>query len=264
MKSYQNLVVLLLAVPHVAVCQQNTGTIVVFRVMHDHVIVAADSKATSSGVEQKSEAVYNVCKILTFDNQYIFAYTGYSARRPFGKSASTSWNVRDITRRLYQQGSISSTDDFARKWAAKMKAVLVYDSKISPPSSHNGLVLFGLFVGVSNGNISTVAIQFELGQDGQIRTKHRQIGSGLDAAGEADIFIEFQANKTRRANLWHSRIDKLGPDDQVIALAKLVRQFDTSGHVGGPIDSVRITPYGMQWLSVKPKCGPSPQAKNAK
>jgi hypothetical protein len=69
------------------------------------------------------------------------------------------------------------------------------------------------------------------------------------------VINEFIANQTARAKTWHPRIDKLGPDDQIVALAKLEREFDKSGTIGGQIDSIRITTSGLKWLAVKKDCG---------
>jgi hypothetical protein len=57
-----------------------------------------------------------------------------------------------------------------------------------------------------------------------------------------------------RAKIWHRRIDKVDLDAQIVALAKLEKDNDTSGTVGGPIDSIRLTPSGINWLAVKKQC----------
>jgi hypothetical protein len=108
--------------------------------------------------------------------------------------------------------------------------------------------------------LSTEMVSFQLDRDGHARPQLFVIhpSDQPDDAGEDRVLIEFEDNKTPRAKLWHRRIDKLKPDDQIAALAKLVEDFEVSAGVGGPIDSVRITPFGVQWLSAKPECGPHP------
>jgi hypothetical protein len=78
--------------------------------------------------------------------------------------------------------------------------------------------------------------------------------NGIDSFGHNDVINEFSANQTARAKTWHTRIDKLGPDDQIIALAELEREFDKSGTIGGQIDSIRVTPAEIKWLTVKKQC----------
>ncbi|MGA2345821.1 MAG: hypothetical protein ABSF93_07425 [Candidatus Sulfotelmatobacter sp.] len=262
MKIHLRLVsILFFAASNIAGCQQQTGTILVWRIFPDHAVIAADSKVshTCPGVTNPIVG-YDVCKILTFDDQYVFAATGYTGRFDPCQSSRRLWDVRQLTTQLYQEGKISTTDDFARKWATKMNAVLSEDARISPPSHHNGLVLGGLFIGISKGQLSTEMVSFQLDRDGHARPQLFVIhpSDQPDDAGEDRVLIEFEDNKTPRAKLWHRRIDKLKPDDQIAALAKLVEDFEVSAGVGGPIDSVRITPFGVQWLSAKPECGPHP------
>jgi hypothetical protein len=64
----------------VAVSQQQTGTIIVYRLSPDHAVIAGDSR-TSRTCPPKQEIVSDEkCKILAFDNKYVFAASGYEAR----------------------------------------------------------------------------------------------------------------------------------------------------------------------------------------
>jgi hypothetical protein len=251
-------VLIFLAVVHPAIAQQGTGTIVVVRVLPDHAVVAADSKVIFPG-PGKPIPRYDICKILTFDNKYVFAAVGYTARYDPNhfRSGGTVWNVRDITKQLYQQGNVFGVDDFARQWAKKMLVVLSEDSKISAPlKSPDGIILVGFFISSSNGLTSGDVVVFRLKADGSIaaRMTPAVASEQPQTAGDDDVILEFEANKTPRAKDWHSRIDKMESDDQIMALAKLEKQFDTSGAVGGPIDAVRITAKGIEWLDEKPSC----------
>jgi hypothetical protein len=236
-----------------------------FKVVPDHAIVAADSKASRKcGMNGKRIVNYDKCKILTFDNQYVFAFSGYSARfSPRCETNRTLWNVNDITKALYRKSHVGTTEVFAHEWGDKMLAVLAEDAKIAPPLMNHGLILFGLFVGAAHGEMIGEMVTLRLGQDGHAHADYSTVpfGDNPNDAGYGDVVAEFMANKTPRAKLWHGQIDKLAPDDRIIAITKLVREFDTSGEVGGPIDSVRMTPYGVEWLSAKPKCGPQRTTK---
>jgi hypothetical protein len=197
------------------------------------------------------------CKILAFDSKYVFAASGYFGRFDPCTSNHSSWNVREITESLYRDGDISSVDDFARKWRRKMADVLTQDSKISPlpRHGHGGLVLGVLFVGNSDHKVTAEMVIF------QITNKALQSSllilnpdNKFQDIGVDDMLTEFDTDKTARAKVWHHRIDKLESDAQIAALAKLVRDNDTSGMVGGEIDSVRITPSEIKWLAVKKQC----------
>jgi hypothetical protein len=72
--------------------------------------------------------------------------------------------------------------------------------------------------------------------------------------GQGAVILEFNAGQTERSKTWHHQLDKLDPDQRVVALAKLTEQFDSSGMVGGPIDSILLTKSGARWLYVKPDC----------
>jgi hypothetical protein len=260
MNHCRNFVVFLfLAAPNLAMSQQEVGTIVVFKVLPDHAVIAADSKTTRL-CGQKTIVGYDVCKILTFENHYVFAAAGYTGRivPDDCESGRKLWNVRDITKDVYRDGSVPTTDAFAHKWGDKMLEILREDSKISPPRSRNRLIVSGLFIGASNGNLVGEMVHIMQGQHGVVEAHYEQVpyGDRPNTAGFGAVVAEFMANTSQRAKLWHSQIDKLSLDDQIIALAKLVKAEDTSGEVGGPIDSVRMTPFGVQWISHKPMCGP--------
>jgi hypothetical protein len=250
-------IIAIAAFSQIAISQQQTGTIIVFRLSPDHAVIAGDSRTVRMCPPKQRIVSQDVCKVLAFENKYAFAAVGYTARFDPCTSNHTLWNVRDITKKLYRDGNISSVDDFARKWGSKMHDVLIDDSKISPPSANgpNKVVLGGLFVGNVGHQVTAKMILFRLpGKDLQASVITFNPSTGFNDFGHADAIIEFEANQTARAKIWHRRLDKLGPDDQILALAKLQRDNDTSGTVGGKIDSVRITPSEINWLTVKKEC----------
>jgi len=199
----------------------------------------------------------NICKVLRFDDKYVFAASGYTARFDPCSSSHTLWNVREITKGVYRDGNISSVDDFASKWGTKMKSVLDDDSKISPPSrGSGGTVVAGLFVGHFDLRMIAKVVFLRITNRGlQVSIDDAPLNQKINAMGEDDVINEFLANNTDRAKIWHHRIDNLASDSQVAALAKLTAEFDPTRHVGGKIDSIRITPSGINWLSVKKQCG---------
>jgi hypothetical protein len=233
--------------------QQGTGTIATFRLTPERAIVAADSRTVlhgcSSGVND------NVCKVATFDNKLVFAASGYSGR--FKCGSDSAWNVRDITKKFYRQEGVPALDPFVTAWARMMANVLSEDSKISPPVSHGGIILGAVFILVdARGQVKADSVRFSPSSDGDI---HVDIGhvipnGGDNMMGQGAVILEFNAGQTERSKQWHRQIDKLDPDQRVVALAKLTEQFDSSGMVGGPIDSILLTKSGVRWLSVKPDC----------
>jgi hypothetical protein len=260
------LVALALIASEPALCQQQSGTIVTFRVFPDHAIVAADSRTVRTVLDTRT-VNDDVCKILTFDNKLIFAYAGYTARvKPY--SDETLWNVRDVAKSAYRDivsknlpasnlAGSNLSDAFAREWTKRMGGILIDDSKISPPPLvPGGFVLGGIFIAFdAGGQILPSVVIFRL-VNGSITA---QMGAGhpdghLNMVGRGAVFEEFEANTTKRAKQWHAQTDKLSPDKQAVALAKLTKEFDASGQVGGPIDSVILTRSGISWLYVKPHC----------
>jgi len=237
----------------VALSQQGTGTIVVFRLTPERAVVAAGSRTVQNGCS--SEINDNVCKVATFDNKLAFAASGYSGR--FKCGSGSAWNVRDLTRDFYHQKGVTALDEFVTAWAKMMGNVLLEDSKISPPLAHGGIILGAVFILVdASGHLSADSVRFSPLSGGDI---HMDIGHVIpngnnNLVGQGSVILEFNAGQTERSKPWHRQIDKLDPDQRVIALAKLTEQFDSSGTVGGPIDSVLLTQSGARWLSVKPGC----------
>jgi len=253
MQSQSLTALLIFSLSYSAVPQQQTGTIIVFRITPVEAIVAADSlsRDTEKGATKKT---HNVCKILVFDDKYIFTASGYSGR-PYGRA---QWNLHELTKEIYRTGSISGTHDFADKWTSKMQEILVRDSKISPPPLHRGnTILAAIFIGIEGDMIDARARIFHRSQAGPPSVESLAVTpDGEDTAmGEGDIILEFKANQTARAKRWHKRIDMLTPEARMIALVKLVEDFNHSGGVGGEIDSVRISKLkGVEWLTRKRKC----------
>jgi hypothetical protein len=244
---------LIFSVPYGAVPQQQSGTIIVFRVTPVEAIVAADSleRETYKG---KTVKTHSVCKILVFDNKYIFAASGYSGRH-FGRSP---WDLSQITKEMYRTGNISSTGDFANLWTSKMHTILIRDYKIFPPPVHEGnTILSAIFIGIKGNEIDARSRIFHSENSGHPSLEAQVItANGEDTAmGEDNIILEFKANKTTRAGQWRERIDMLTPEVRMVALVKLVEEFNHSGGVGGNIDSVRIsTLKQVEWLTGKRKC----------
>jgi hypothetical protein len=165
--------------------------------------------------------------------------------------------VRDVTKKFYHEKGVPALDEFVTAWATMMGNVLSEDSKISPPVSHGGIILGAVFILVdATGQVKADSVLFSPSSSGDI---HVDIGhvtpNGSDSMmGRGAVILEFNAGKTERSKTWHQQIDKLDPDQRVVALAKLTEQFDSSGMVGGPIDSILLTRSGTRWLSVKPDC----------
>ena len=225
-----------------------------FRQTPERAVVAADSRTVLNGC---SAAINdNVCKVEAFDNKLVFAASGYTGRYKCG-SPGSAWNVRDLTRKFYQEKGVPALDEFVMAWARMMSDVLSEDSKISPPPSHGGTILGAVFILVDEkGQIKADSVRFSplSGSDFHVDIGHVIPDGSVNVIGMGAVILEFNAGQTERSKQWHHQIDKLDPDQRVVALAKLTEQFDSSGIVGGPIDSILLTKSGARWLSVKPGC----------
>ena len=116
--------------------------------------------------------------------------------------------------------------------------------------------MVAIFVSSSKVGISADSVIIRFRPNGRLEaSRGNLLANGQQSdMGNGAIIKEFNANQTKRAKVWHSKIDKLGADGEVSALAKLTEEINPSGDVGGPIDTVRVGLSGIKWLSVKSQC----------
>jgi hypothetical protein len=230
-----------------AMGQQETGTIAVFRITTDHAFVAADSLASRTCRPPLKPIIRkNTCKILAFDNKFLFVGVGYDARFDPCQSDTPVWSVQQVAKDVFKKAGVSDTHDFASKWKRAMEEVFKQDAPAGTP-------LYGLFIGAESHKITGYYVIFR--PPGVIDAFEEVPANGEHQyKGVGDVIREFDLEKTKRAKEWHQRIDKLSPDDQITALVKLAEEYDTSGTIGGDIDSVRLTTGGVKWLTVKKEC----------
>lgn len=249
-----------IALSQVAMSQQDSGTIVVLEVTPQFAAIATDSMNTRTcDPPQKPVVTYDVCKVLAFDNSYIFAASGTYDRPESCTSTHTDWSVRTVATDLYKNGNVSGVYDFASKWAVKMVDIFTIEAKRPPlpPRGLDGGVSAAYFVGASQGRITAyLAIIRDPEGKGRYSLDVKEvIADGLiNSIGSSGVVAEYLANKTKRSKLWHKNIDGLPPDKQVIEAVKLVERYGPKDKVGGEVDAVTMDSFSMEWKHRKKAC----------
>jgi hypothetical protein len=286
------LVLLIVLTPYGAVSQIGTvhGTIIVLNLTNDELVIAADSMGTH-GTSSLFKPDYAQCKIVTFDNQIVFAgvnniaYEGSGIGDPMPK-----WDARSIVADIvHSQPSpssvISRIDDIASKWASSMAEKFRAEYKWHPgnllPSAKEGkgMLLGGLFAESVQGILRTrvVLITFNPAQTDPVGILiapgivnagcwacGQTDGGRVCAAGQPSVIADFCTRSTDRAKgpegdmTYDKRLLELGWTRSsllALRLADLTEAYDPSGTVGGPIDVVELKKNGgVHWIARKDNC----------
>jgi hypothetical protein len=243
MKPNTLIVLLALSIPHCAVAQDHVGTIVVFTLSPREAVVAADSNLSDAAT--KRVVANDICKILVFDNKYIFAAAGYAG--PFGNV-----HIDTVTKEVYRKGPIISSADFANRW---ISAVIPLLESYPPHRESTDPTLSAVFIGIEHGQIVAHYVPIVMVGGRVIPIKAMIPPQGVPfGMGHPFVANEFFENRTSRAKRWHKQIDGLALRGKTMAILNLTLKLDKTGTLGGAIDSVRATPSGISWLSLKKNC----------
>ena len=254
----------------------NSGTIVVFGYSKNKIVVAADSR------EKNDDGGYadDQCKITALSNKLAFAANGMT-----GLWSETPIPYRPIEMHAHEEARHAfdsvrpGADDLVRKiavlWGENVARIFKEAIKVSGPESvftdtKQGPFLFGYFAGVSpegglvfyDENINRVGndVSFDPIPKAFALTDTILYGS----SGMSDTTSELRQGKTEWAQMeatqWEREAATLPKDDRDVLKAVKWVQLTLDAHpnsheLGGPIDSLTITPDGgLRWNSQKKEC----------
>lgn len=223
-------------------------TIVAIRTA-DSVVLAADSLGTFSG---RGETRRNVCKIHRVGNRF-FAIAGLSEDPGRGFSA-----VAIVDRAL--QG-VDDVTNSANRAAEALREPL--RNELNRLAGDDGALLerslaklpFVIIIGTDRGVPAAAGFHFELrGSDRwPPELNLRTLRCPGDCPNGVFTFFLGQRAAIDRYVADHGRAMGMSPEDGARFLVRLEIEADTPG-VGGPIDAVRVSSSGAEWLSVKLEC----------
>lgn len=146
-----------------ACSQIATGTIVVFALIPDKAVIAADSRG---GFVKGGPADDTYCKIAAFGNQVIFAVAGSALYLSSGvNDPIPSWSAIGVAKNVHKAGShavraSSKINTIADAWAKEMQAnwTNLYtkhpDLVITAADKGKGLLTSGIFIGARTGRMA--------------------------------------------------------------------------------------------------------------
>jgi len=255
------------------------GTIVVFGVSRNKVIVAADSR----GLEEGKPPDDHVCKISSLGGQILFTGSGIG-RNEHTVLKTRNWSVFEEADRAFRKIPKSSSqsgnlvDKVSDAWLAAMKPKYAGLLKSDPTQllDESGEVLFAaVFVAFdARGRLDARQINVTFRRSDEESGIFTPVvdGSHWDVApqtefkviGHGEIAYEFAAESSPRARMeairWQSELLKHpGEDPDVLQAVHFVELTETYAPpewgVGGPIDVAEILPgTGIQWIRRKPEC----------
>ena len=215
----------------------------------DSVVLAADSRGTFAG---GGETTRNVCKIRRVGDRF-FAVAGLSEDPGRGFSA-----VNIVRRALQASDGVMNA---ATSAAEAMKDPLKHElTRLA--AEDKGLLERSLrklpsviVIGADNGVRAAAGFHFETQGNNHSpeELNLRTLRCPGDCPNGVYTFFVGERSTIDRYVAAHGRAFGMSPEDGAQFLVKLEIEAGTPG-VGGPIDAVRVSSSGAEWLSVKPEC----------
>lgn len=247
-----------------AFAQQESGTVVVFQLVDNKFIVAADSRGLVKGIPHDTD-----CKISTFRHKVIFANSGNGASVPDSKDIAAGWTPWDTTQEARTAVSLTNfrkqktaealVNTIADAWGARMKHIWEVDYSRHPDvvkqaaASGQGGLTNGIFAAAMNGTIAAVGRAITL-QDGVVNVSPKNVESCTKlpcAMGLVDVVTQYVKGNSLLG---------LSPTEKVIKLVDLTsihEQPNGTGvaPVGGPTDALELWKGGsIHWIQRKRNC----------
>jgi len=251
----------------VAASAQINGTIIVFEWTRDGLFIAADSRSTFD----KRPPEDDHCKIAALNHNTVFAVSGAVAGGyPIDPSDPVHpWDaIHDARLALdvtpvggnAQDMAASIADTWARKIVFDWNMVKIWHPEVVrwADKVNNGTLTSGLFATTKDGIVGLAARHIKLNGD---RVSFEVVPlteicgfERLCGFGRLDIFFEFGNRTSDRARGAEGTM----PNSfrlQVLRMVDLTIAYDKTGTVGGPIDSLQLSPDGrITWFHQKQDC----------
>jgi len=257
-----------------ASAQITTGTIGVIYYTNDKIIMAADSRGTSSdGTRTDAE-----CKIAALGNDMIFVSTGvggYDSGDP--RSPTRSWRNADEAHRVYERLSAGgsrhpSVAEVASEWSNIIVRNEMFLYERIPQqvldAATDSVLTEAMFGGTADdGSLLVISTDIVVHPDASPPIT-AEIGMELPPGsvgviGKKEIFSEFFQVASDRAKAeaarWEKESARFPTDDReffrMLRLIDLTITYDQSGEVGGAIDAVELgLGKGIRWRQRKAVC----------
>lgn len=270
-------VVTVILCSYAAQSQLGSGTIVVYNLTQDKLVIAADSRATYG--DRPPDDMQ--CKISAFRNHIVFAAGGAAYYIPPVSSGERPWDAIEEAKTASTIGVIGSTtvteeiERIADAWAISMQAnwnsfYLVHPDLVRETANEQkGLLTDGIFVEAKNGEMALTvrAIRFTNGLNlTSVETAHCE-PTHWCASGQIDVFMEFANRTTPRAvmerDTWFKQFDSgsfraISSDRALLRTVRFVDlaiAYDITGTIGGPIDAIEMGKDGsIYWFMRKTQC----------
>ena len=257
-----------LLVSHSAYSQISSSTLIVFQLVNNKFIMAADSRGSFDGSPHDT-----YCKIATFRDQVIFAAGSGPLYVPTNLDPAPPWNATDeahkaIAANASKRGRDSGgrVKSIADTWAENMRINWQTLNGFHPDlvnkfaQDERGNMTTGVFATASHGRVSFTVRSIVLNNGVITIVPHQDnCSSGPCASGTTDIFTEYFSGTNQRAKTEFRTPQPLPKEmspemAHIIRLVDLTITYDTT-HTVGPIDAVELRTDGsIRWLQRKPNC----------
>ena len=243
-----------------------SGTLVVFHIAKDKLVVAGDSRAIFNGVPDDS-----YCKIAAFHSNFIYFTSGASGYRPIGgilDPVSGFNNIDEATIAIRARVPGKNIEDIADVWASsltsKWRSLRIFhpDLVVEAGKNGKGVLAVGFFAEAVQGKIvlTARAIIFDAARPEPIISVpiQRNCTATLCATGMTDIFDEYTAlppssSRAERENIMRPTGDETA---RVMRLVQLSILYSSpKGLIGGSIDALELWNNGrIHWVARKDNC----------
>lgn len=252
---------------------QRSNTVIVFGVTSQFITIAADSKM----VEENGGPPITACKLTTFGNKSVFAFTGMTFMQ-FAGDRERHWDASADARAAFQTVASSRIRDnpsflskVGQQWAQNAKDtishMIVMDKdgfwrQIRSYSDQHWHAVFAGFddkggIGIVEARITLDKAASTFGIDVSSYSEDRE--TRFFAIGQTQVASEFILLKSARAkrehSSWRDTVAGKSPMQQAslrtIDLVQLsVKYLPADAGVGLPIDALTLDPkQGLKWVS---------------
>ncbi len=280
----KNIFLFIAVMEYSAFAQINSGSVLVFSISKDQLIVATDSRTVDNDGRRPPNDLE--CKISTFNHQVIFTSIGGKSYSPTDHDFVAGWDNYDVAHSVVQSArgepSEAHIRDVVHRWAEIIKvnwrSLYAWNpAKVIDAAEHGkGGLTSGVFAEGRAGKgymlgaqitfhrNSIEPIEVVMGSPTNCLPCEQREATKICIGGEDEVAAEFCSQHTERAknegwNRWNISPSLMKAFNKTelwpIRLADLTVAYDIHGDVGGRIDAVEFKPDGsIRWLQRKDNC----------
>lgn len=264
---------------HPAVSQVQHGSVGVVYYTKNKIVVAADSRVSSSGGGAIVPSNDNECKVVALDGDVVFVSTNMV--RVLGSLLVPGWDNNSMIRAAYAKirgvnsGVRGHLADVAEEWSAMAAANFNAMARFQPHifrqmTSDVGDEAFTIaYIGGADGSgnlvlfgMDVIPNSFHTAAVGRVGPIPACSHHNFCAIGVTDIVVEFADTSSDRAKReaaeWKPPKGTPPIDYDAIKTMRMVEltiQHRTGNDVGGPVDAVQLNRDGsIRWYARKKNC----------